>query len=123
MSRFHSALAIAEISKGRWRLLADLHYESDIGGDIMVPDGFETDLASVPRLPLAYMLTGGKANAAAVVHDYLYASRQFPRSKADAIFYEAIRASGHGWFTANLMWLGVRLGGGFAWGSKGDATF
>lgn len=117
MSHFVNALAISEISRGTWSLLAPLHYVSDIGGAIVVPEGFITDLASVPRLPFAYLLTGGKANAAAVVHDWLYSTRKFDRATADAIFKEAIRASGHGWFTQQLMWLGVRLGGGFVWGA------
>ena len=34
---------------------------------ITIPAGFKTDLASVPRLPFAYWLTGGTANRPAVL--------------------------------------------------------
>lgn len=118
MSKFHTPLRVTQ-TKARpttWRLDADLLYWSDRLGELLaVPEGFETDFATVPRLPLAYMLTGGKASAAAVVHDWLYSTRKHPRAVADAVFYEAIRASGHGLLTGGLMWLGVRLGGWLAW--------
>ena len=42
---------------GHWRLIAPLVYQSDVAGMIFtVPTGFITDLASVPRVPIAYLL-------------------------------------------------------------------
>ena len=41
---------------------------------ITLPRGFVTDYDSVPRLPLAYWLLGGKRHKAAVVHDFLYSN-------------------------------------------------
>lgn len=63
-------------------------YQSDVIGTLCVPRGFRTDFASVPRLPVAYLLAGGKANAAAVVHDWMYSTRIWPRKMAYDVFYE-----------------------------------
>jgi len=116
MSRFITPLKIMQLDKKLWQLDATLMFLSSlIGRVIVVPTGFITDLASVPRLPLAFLLTGGKASAAAVVHDWMYSTHEFERETADDIFHEAILAEGHSRFTAWLMWAGVRAGGGFSW--------
>lgn len=72
---FLTPLRVEQVSEaaGTWRLLEPLCYVSPIfGGLIVVPAGFVTDFASVPRLPFSYWLFGGVGQAAAVVHDYLY---------------------------------------------------
>ena len=65
----------------------------------MVPANFETDLASVPRFPLTWLLSGGRADAAAVLHDWLYRSgckfKQIKtREEADDVFLEAMQSTG-----------------------------
>jgi hypothetical protein len=57
--------------RAQWKLLTDMGYHSKLQGLIVVPAGFVTDFASVPRLPLMYWLFGDTAHASAVVHDYL----------------------------------------------------
>jgi hypothetical protein len=74
-----------------FRLLAPLIFDSAVAGrQITVPIGFETDLASVPRWVGTYLLAGGKAVRAAVVHDYLYERDRVTRQEADAVFLEAM---------------------------------
>lgn len=74
-----------------WRLLAPLIFDSAVlGRQIVVPEGVITDLASVPRWVGAYLIAGGAAVRAAVVHDYLYETGQVPRDQADAVFREAM---------------------------------
>ena len=101
MSRFVTTLDIrAPAQDGeKWTVVEPLVYESDVAGIVItVPAGFETDLANVPRLPLVYMATGGTANAAAVIHDYLYTSHTVPRDVADAVLREASAVTGvPGW--------------------------
>lgn len=82
-----------------WRLIAPLRYKSPIAaelglnkGIIEVPEGFITDFASVPRLPLAFLLTGDTVHAPAVVHDWLVRVEPIPRAQADRIFLEAMEA-------------------------------
>lgn len=106
--------------RGTWRLIDPLAYESDVAQTIfVVPADFVTDLASVPRLPFAYLLVGGIGHAAAVVHDWTYTSHEVSRDVADAVFREALRVLGISAFQAWLMYLGVRLGGASSWDAAG----
>lgn len=116
MSKFHTSLRVEKISGDGWRVLSPLIYSSDVARRVfIVPEGFETDLASVPRLPLMFLLTGDTAHAAAVLHDFLYSSREVDRASADAVFREAAINSGEPAWRTWLMWAGVRLGGWSAW--------
>lgn len=116
MSAFLTPLAIEaadDQDSGRWILTKALIYQSDIAKQtIIVPRGFQTDLASVPRIPIVYTIVGGVADKAAVVHDYLYSSGIVPRKVADAVLREASEVTGVSWFRRWTMWLGVRIGGG-----------
>jgi hypothetical protein len=108
---------------GKWILSKALIYQSDVAGQtFVVPAGFQTDLASVPRLPVIYLLTGDTSSAAAVVHDWLYSSHVVPRAMADAVLKEASQATGVPGWRRWLMWAGVRLGGGSHWGDEPAAT-
>lgn len=115
MSKFLTRCALVAATDqddGRWILCKPLVYESDVAKQTFtVPEGFETDLASVPRLPVVYLLTGDTARAAAVVHDYLYSSRKVSRKVADAVLREASEVSGVPAWRRWLMWAGVRAGG------------
>jgi hypothetical protein len=87
-------------------------FKSDTAGVITVPAGFVTDYASVPRLPFAYLLFGGVADEAAVIHDFLYSSGTVSRKIADAVFREAMQACDVAGWRRWPMWLGVRMFGG-----------
>lgn len=64
--------------------------ESKFGGvrlRVIVPTGFRTDFASIPRVFWRLYNPSGAWRAAAVVHDYLYSREaECPRFLADAIF-------------------------------------
>lgn len=115
MSKFITPLR-AEKSGSFWHILQPLVYESDVAQQVFaVPEGFVTDFASVPRLPLAFLLTGDSAHEAAVIHDYLYQKKTVTRELADKVFLEAAQVSGEPGWKSWLMWAGVRLGGWVAW--------
>lgn len=101
----------------RWTLTAPLVYRcAKFGKRITVPIGFDTDFASVPRFPpLIFALTGDSAHEAAVVHDYLYRFQQLTRCQSDAVLFEAMTASHQPVWREWLIWLGVRVGGYFAY--------
>jgi hypothetical protein len=131
MSRFVTSLETkllrGQFKQGRqlYQLLSPLVYESDLlGVAIIVPAGFVTDMASVPKLPLTWLLAGGTANEAAVIHDWSYTvhavgRKPITRRQADALFREAIAASEDTTAPSWLMWLAVRLGGSGAWDAQG----
>ena len=101
-----------------FKLDSDLVYYSELlDWTIYVPRGFETDFASVPRLPIIYSLFGDKAHHESVIHDHLY--RILPhlctRKEADQVFLEAMKARGKSWFIRNAMYQGVRMGGKSSW--------
>lgn len=78
---------------------------------IKIPAGFETDLASVPRILWSWIPPTGKYLRAAVVHDYLYCVQTVSKAEADAIFKAMSRFFGVGWMRAQLMYIAVRIGG------------
>lgn len=92
---------------------------------VIVPAGFDTDLASVPWFARWLIASGGLHAKAAVVHDYLYerglitgpGGLEAPsRSEADGIFLEAMGVLLVPRWRRYLMWLAVRIGGKGAWG-------
>jgi len=109
-------LRVEEIDDTHWRLLEPYAFASAVTGTILlVPAGFVTDFASVPRVPIAYWLVGNTAHGAAVIHDWLYTTGAFPKETADAVFREAMRDAGVPWWRRWMMYLGVRWGGTAAW--------
>lgn len=93
MAEFLSNLNIEMVGDCTWRLTSPLAYQSDLVGRIVVPNGFVTDLASVPRVPIVYLSWGDRAHREAVVHDYLYCADcpvVVDRDTADSVFLEAI---------------------------------
>lgn len=93
-------------------LLAPLAYYSALLADVvLVPAGFVTDYASVPRAPLTYWLFGGVGDEAAVVHDFLYETGAVPRDRADKVYGEALAACGVPAWRRGPMVLAVRLFG------------
>ena len=98
-----------------WILDEPLIYYSKTAGRIEVPPGFETDLASTPRVPVIYGLWGDRVHREAVLHDYNYRSDSIPivsRDQADDVFLEAMESRGVTWWIRYPMYLGVRCGGG-----------
>lgn len=125
MSAFLSKLILENADNtddGQWLLTAPLVYVSDVakqGGNanctFTVPAGFQTDLASVPRIPIIYDLMGGTSNEAAALHDWLYTSHVVSRKMADAVLREASAVCGVPAWRRNMMWLGVRAFGSSHW--------
>lgn len=109
-AQFLSDLDVRVIVQG-YRLLSPLRYYSAVlGREIVVPDGFVTDFASIPRIGRILISGHGNDRWAAVIHDYLY-SEKFDRKMADAIFLEALEAKNVNVFKRRVMYRAVRTGG------------
>ena len=97
-----------------WIVYEPFHFYSErYKKNYVVPKGWKTDLASVPRLPLVYMWYGGRGNAAGVLHDHLYRDgirlKQIrSRTEADKVFLEAMVSTGVDKDTAEAMYGAVR---------------
>ena len=112
---FRSNLQVEE-GRGRchWFLTAALIYKGT-KDEFIVPAGFGTDFASVPRLFWAVFPPYGRFTKAAVVHDWLYRTHAVSRKDADGIFHRIMRELGTKWWRRRLMYLAVRLFGWYGW--------
>jgi len=125
LSKFNTCLDAKEIGESHGRIVHKLNtplvWENN-GKRVEIPAGFETDLASVPRVPIAYLLWGDRAHREAVLHDYLYrvgasilvGSKEridIPKEEADWLFREAMIGQGVGWFIYHPMYAAVRCAG------------
>ncbi len=122
MSKFLTALQVELVDdtsnegRGTWRLTAPLTYQSDVAHQkFTVQAGFETDFASVPRMPVVFLLTADTCHAASALHDWLYTTHPVDREIADAVLREASAASGVPAWRCWAMWAGVRVFGAAHW--------
>lgn len=78
-----------------------------------VPQGFTTDLASIPRILWSiYSPNAANTIPAAVIHDYLYfCPGDMSRAEADSIFYDALIYKHVRTHTAFRYWAAVRTFG------------
>lgn len=98
-----------------WEVVED--FEVSINNfSFIVPKGFKTDLASVPRIFWALIPPFGRYSQAAVVHDYLYRV-EHDRKEADEIFYDLMIKYETWKWKARVMFWGVRMFGGFCYGA------
>lgn len=123
---------------GEFALYRDFHVEFEHGGQRyheIVPEGFITDFASVPRV--AQMLPGfgvnGPSASAAVLHDWHYCCRgrlavrsqagelrllELTRQQCDRLLYTGLVACGLWPAQAALFYSAVRLGGWVYWNRR-----
>jgi hypothetical protein len=119
--RFTTDLDTRDLAGKMWRLLKPLiFYSAQYRGYFVVPEGFETNLASIPRLAHPIFPKSGKHNRAAALHDGCYAGvtrtlqgerQHVTKAIADAIFLEAMRADGVAGWRARVMYWAVVIGG------------
>ena len=120
MSKFLTILNI-RLKSNRdsvWVLNAPLVYDSDLIGHVEVPKGFNTDLASVPRVPIIFSLWGGRAHYEGVLHDALFRSDFMPGISfctANKVFLEAMQIRGKPWLIRWPMYAGVCIGSIGCW--------
>lgn len=84
-----------------------------LDGQVVVPAGFITDFASIPRIFRAIHPVNGRHIKAAVVHDYLCRDPDTTRKIADNVFNEAMKVCGVKDWRRRQMYLAVRIGGIF----------
>lgn len=82
---------------------------------VVVPTGFVSDLASIPRLFWSRLRPEGRYVYAAIVHDYLYWTQARTREEADRILQFAMEDSRVDRTTILAIYEAVRLDGKTAW--------
>lgn len=116
MSKFLSSLILKDETGESMELYMPLVYRSDkLGREIVVPAGFETDFASIPRFFHRLIPKNGLYDKAAVIHDYLYSTGVVAKQDADLVFFEAMLVLGVPSWKRNVMYLAVHWFGWMAW--------
>lgn len=96
-----------------WLVNEEYRYQTS-KGLVVVPKGFRTDYASVPKIFRNIINTYGKHGRAAVVHDWLYSSKckiNITRAEADKIFLEIMVEWSVKKYKRILMYMLVRMFG------------
>jgi len=100
-------------------------YERGQYRNLIVPIGFWSDLASIPRILQARFSKIGRHVVPAIVHDYIYRTEgvRILKHEADKIFLELMEQCGVRFDTRWLMYLGVKFFGGSSWRASSKLKF
>lgn len=121
MSSFTKPLTVTKLKTGMWEVDREFwYYIGEEGSDefVIIPRGFHTDFASVPRAFWMIIPPDGKYSQAAVLHDYLYSCHgilpevTYQRKTCDKIFIEAMAVLEVPTWKRRVMYRAVRM---FAW--------
>lgn len=96
-------------------LIQDLVYHDVHLGTVIVPKGFRSDLASIPKIVQNLISKVGPYDGAAVVHDWLYCVQTTTRAEADHIFLRIMKGSKVDYLTRYCVFWAVRLGAWLPW--------
>jgi hypothetical protein len=106
-------IVVRGIDANTWALVDDLVYWGS-WERFVVPAGFRTDFASVPRVVTWLFPRFGAYTLAAILHDWLVSeglrSGAVTSRQADGIFRRVMRESGVPVLRRWMMWAGVRWG-------------
>jgi hypothetical protein len=84
---------------------------------LVVPSGFSTDGASIPRI--FWFTTGTPFSPhymrGAIIHDYLYQTGTFERKDSDLIMYNFLLADDTSKYNALKIYYALRVGGWYVW--------
>jgi hypothetical protein len=115
MNQFLNTLTVSPYPDGvTWYLDGPLSY-SGSAGIVIVPDGFETDFASVPAIVTNIFPRWGDYGLASIVHDWLYWNQAQSRQVADNTFLEAMTALNVSAWKRQTLYRSVRMFGQSAW--------
>lgn len=88
------------------------------GPTVVVPAGFVTDLASIPRVFWSLLPTDGAYTFPAIVHDYLYWTQTYERDVADKVFRYGMDDMKVSTTVATAIYAAVRAGGAGPWSAN-----
>ena len=84
-------------------------------GFITAPKDFDSNLASIPQSVQNLIPKVGTYDAAALIHDWLYATMMYPKKDCDNIFLRAMKDSGVSYVKRYTIYWAVRLFAEKAW--------
>lgn len=102
-------ITVTVVDDRMWRLDRAVTYRGR-DATFVVPAGFCSDFATVPRILWWLVPRTGRHGPAAVVHDWLCVSKIISRRDADGVFRRALRELDTPILLRWLCWAGVRFG-------------
>lgn len=112
-----SVPVLADGDQEYWLLWNDMTWEiGNSGIKLVVPAGFVTDFASIPKFLWSTGLTPtGRYGRAAIIHDFLYWSQGCTKAQADRLMVIAMKESQVDVIDEKLIYSGVSVGGDKSW--------
>lgn len=104
-------LILKPIGFNRWEVVEDfvkVIETKEMLTTIVVKRGFETDLASVPRI-FWVMFPPFSCPQPAVIHDWIWEKTDMPSKQRDEIFYNLMIDYGMYKWKAKIMWGAVKI--------------
>ena len=120
MSKFTTPLNIDLLDQNKWKLQKSFEYHVGCYPSkeiIVVPAGFITDFASVPRIFWNIFPPAGRYGKAAIIHDWCYQTAFQNRRRSDEIFLEGMKVLKVKKWKYKIIYYSVRLFGGIVWKS------
>lgn len=115
---YGSPVLVALPQTYKWRLGVPYEVLDEVLGKVHVPEGFITDLGSIPRLFWSLVPPFGPGTPAYLVHDWLYAKQGCKRIQVDDCLLRLLTALKVDYFSRYAIYWNVRTFGWFAW--RGD---
>ncbi|WP_069164414.1 DUF1353 domain-containing protein [Nocardia altamirensis] len=119
MAFVDSGLVVEELDAKFWRVVNPLVYQGDTE-EFVIPAGFRTDFASVPRALVWLVPRYGAYTRAAILHDFLRNTDVVSTVDADGLFRRCLHEFGVSLPRRWMMWAAVRLASGLRGASIGD---
>jgi len=114
--KYHKEIKCSKIEGRKFRILEDV----EVFG-VLIPEGYETNGASVPRLFWEILSPFTEGFRAALVHDFRYTnSKELTRKETDKEFFNNLKKCGVNNIRRSLVWIAVRTFGGPRWIENND---
>ena len=111
-------IKVEYLGEGKWKVLEDIQYkvifEDGYGLEeyhLIVPAGFITDFASIPRGLWNIFPPTGKYLPATILHDWMYFTAWKNKKLADKIFRIFMKELDVAYWKRWIMWAAVSVGG------------
>lgn len=83
--------------------------------EFTIPQGYSTDLDSIPHIPGIHAIFKGRTRVAALLHDYLYSTGKVSRKRADELFLELMKEERVHRVYRELIYSTIRAFGWYRW--------